>query len=321
MKKTGVTAFGEILVDMLPEQSPKPDLMFFSANAGGAPANVAVAVARLGVPSAFIGKTGRDAFGEYLRKILADNGVDVTGLVTDPWAPTTEALVSLTAAGERSFSFYRTGCADALFRSDELNTAVIADSKIFHFGSLSMTEEPVLSATRFAVETARKNGSLISFDPNYRPTLWTSPEEARNRIESVLGSVDIMKVSEEEAEWLTGEKSVEKAAAALRTYGISLVFVTLGARGAFFSGKKAEGSVQSPDICCVDTTGAGDSFFGAVLASLSRFNKEEIKNGLDKSILEKMTFYANCAATLTVSRKGAIPALPTESEVKTFFKM
>lgn len=316
MKKTGVVAFGEILVDMLPEQSPKPGLMFFSANAGGAPANVAVAVARLGVPSAFIGKTGNDAFGEYLRKTLEENGVDVRGLVTDPKAPTTEALVSLTAAGERSFSFYRTGCADTLFRSDELNTAVIAESKIFHFGSLSMTEEPVLSATRFAVETARKNSCLISFDPNYRPTLWASPEEALNRIKPVFGSIDILKVSEEEAEWLTGEKTVEKAAVALKAYGISLVFVTLGARGAFFSGTKAEGYVPSPDGRCVDTTGAGDSFFGAVLASLNRFGKEEVKEGLDRETLETITLYANRAATLTVGRKGAIPALPSKEELE-----
>lgn len=316
MKKTGVTAFGEILVDMLPEPGLKPGSLCFSAHAGGAPANVAVAVARLGVPSAFIGKTGNDAFGEYLRKTLEENGVDVRGLVADPKAPTTEALVSLTAAGERSFSFYRTGCADTLFRTDELNTAVIAESKIFHFGSLSMTEEPVLSATRFAVETARKSGCLISFDPNYRPTLWAGPEEARSRIEPVLEHVDILKVSEEEAEWLTGEKTVEKAAAALKARGISLVFVTLGAKGAFFSGIKAEGSVPSPDGRCVDTTGAGDSFFGAVLASLNRFGNEDIKEGLDRETLEKITQYANRAATLTVGRKGAIPALPTKEELE-----
>ena len=268
MKKTGVAAFGEILVDMLPEQSPKPGLMFFSANAGGAPANVAVAVARLGVPSAFIGKTGRDAFGEYLRKILADNGVDVTGLVSDPWAPTTEALVSLTAAGERRFSFYRTGCADALFRSDELNTAVIADSKIFHFGSLSLTDEPSYFSTEIAVKTAKDCGCTVTYDPNYRPPLWDSPEKAAERMAVLLPYVDIIKLSVEELEMISEGRGTEF----LFEKGVRLALVTDGDKGATLCFKGEKAHIPAIKAKTVDTTGAGDIFLGT-------FVSEFIKKG------------------------------------------
>ena len=277
VKRWDLTTFGEILVDLLPDGFDESGHPRMTVNAGGAPANVAaVAAARLGVKSAFIGKAGNDAFGLYLKKTLERCGVAVHGLVFDDTLPTTVAAVALSDDGERSFSFYRGRTADTNLCGKEIDRETIRESRIFHFGSLSLTNEPLRSATFAALEEAESGGCLISFDPNFRSTLWSCADEARTRIFSVLNYVDIIKISEEEAILLTGERAPEKAAASLADRGIGTVFVTLGKKGAYFRVKGGGGFIPASNHPCVDATGAGDAFTAAVLSRLAVDGTENV---------------------------------------------
>jgi len=306
-----VTALGEILIDFTPAGLSPQGNICFERNPGGAPANVVVSISRLGGKAAFIGKVGEDMFGHFLSSVLEEHGVEVSGLKFGKDANTTLAFVQLDENGDRSFSFYRNPGADTMLAPDEVNYELIRNSKVFHFGSLSLTHEPVRGATHAALKVARENGCTISYDPNLRPPLWESLELAREQIKSVMEYADILKISEEELEFITGEKDLDKGTSIIcNEYGTSLILVTRGAEGSYYrlgdvTGLK--GTFNS--IKAVDTTGAGDAFLGGFLYSLlsQGFDKPD---KLDKDALEQMITFASATASHCVAKKGAIPAMP-----------
>ena len=309
---TDITAIGEILIDLTQCAVSHQGIPQFSANPGGAPANLAVAAARLGASAAFIGKVGQDSFGSFLRDTLAENGVDVSSLAVAPRYPTPLAVVALDSAGERTFSFYRSPSADAALETGDISLEMLENTRFLHFGSVSLTVEPARSATLSAVAYAKQQGALISYDPNYRPSLWPSQDAAVEQMRAPLPLVDVLKVSDEELPLLTGTAELESGTALLAEMGIRLVLVTLGPRGAFYRFSGQTGYVPGVPCTVGDTNGAGDTFFGALLAQLARSPSLE---GLAPAALERMIFFANRAASITTSRHGAIPAMPTYGEV------
>ncbi|RTD99631.1 carbohydrate kinase family protein, partial [Paenibacillus whitsoniae] len=264
--KYDVVAIGEYLIDFTPYGVSEAGQPLFERNPGGAPVNVAVAVAKLGGRSGFIGKVGADPFGAYLREALVEQGVSDSGLVVSDEAHTTMAFVQLDGRGERSFHFARQPGADLLLREEELNKAMLDEARICHFGSISMTAEPAYSATVAAVQRAREHGALISYDPNWRESLWPDVEVGKKTIAAGLALADIVKVSEEELRFLTGEQQLEPAARGLaERHAITLLLVTAGGEGAYYLLDGKWGHVESFAVRTVDTTGAGDGFFGAFL--------------------------------------------------------
>lgn len=309
---TDITAVGEILIDLTQSGVNELGIPVFAANPGGAPANLAVAAARLGASSAFIGKVGTDSFGTFLRNTLVENGVDVSGMVTDLHSRTTLAVVALDKQGERTFSFYRNPSADVNLSVQEISEEQLKNTKFLHFGSVSLTTDPARSATLYAAETAKKHGTLISYDPNYRASLWSDEETAIAMMKQPLPMVDILKVSDEELPLLTGTEDLEEGSAILAAYGIRLVLVTLGANGAYYRLGEKTGHVPGVKVKVGDTNGAGDTFFGAALAQLSRYEKLE---DVTEEELKSIVAVSNKAAALTTSRHGAIPAMPSREEV------
>ena len=309
---TDITAVGEILIDLTQCGTNELGIPVFAANPGGAPANLAVAAARLGATAAFIGKVGADSFGALLRGTLESNGVDVSGLVTDPNNRTTLAVVALDPSGERSFSFYRDPSADVNLRFEEISEAQLANTRFLHFGSVSLTADPARSATLRAAAAAKARGAYISYDPNYRASLWSDEATAVEWMKKPLGLVDVLKVSDEELPLLTGTHDLEEGSRILAGFGISMVLVTLGADGAYYRFKGRTGHI--PGVACTvgDTNGAGDTFFGAALAQLAKFPSLE---AVTIPELEHILAVSNKAASLTTSRHGAIPAMPTRDEV------
>ena len=306
-----VTALGEYLIDFTPAGISLQGNVCFERNPGGAPANVAVCVARLGGKSAFIGKVGDDMFGHFLSKVLSDNGVEISGLRFSSSANTTLAFVQLDEKGDRSFSFYRNPGADTTLEAQEVNYDLIKNSKVLHFGSLSLTDEPARTATLEAVKCAKENGCTVSYDPNLRPALWKSMELAKEQIKSVMGMVDILKISEEELEFITGEKDLDRGTGKIYSeYGIKLVLVTRGSEGSYYRfGDLTGAKATFSKLKSVDTTGAGDSFLGGFLYSmLSKGLKKP--DELDRDLLEQMIIFSNATASLCVTKKGAIPAMP-----------
>lgn len=276
------------------------------------PANLAVAAARLGAKTAFIGKVGCDSFGAFLRDTLIENEVDVSGMVTDPVQHTTLAVVALDAKGERNFSFYRDPSADVNLDAGEISLEQLKNTKFLHFGSVSLTAEPARTATLWAAKTARENGASISYDPNYRASLWPDERTAVRRMLEPLSMVDVLKVSDEELPLLTGTSDPEKGSELLAEKGIRLVLVTLGPDGAFYRFDGKTGHVPGVKCRVGDTNGAGDTFFGAALGQLSRFASLD---DVTTEALEEILAYSNKAASITTSRHGAIPAMPTRAEV------
>ena len=309
---TDITAVGEILIDLTQSGENELGIPVFAANPGGAPANLAVAAARLGASAAFIGKVGADSFGTLLRDTLLSNHVDVSGLVTDPKNRTTLAVVALDRQGERTFSFYRDPSADVNLRSEEISTEQLKNTRFLHFGSVSLTTEPARSATLHAVETAKGHGALISYDPNYRASLWSDEATAVERMKEPLALVDVLKVSDEELPLLTGTADLEEGSRLLGDMGIGLVLVTLGANGAFYRFRGATGHIPGVKVTVGDTNGAGDTFLGAALSQLVRFPDLE---SVSVEELERIIAIANKSAALTTSRHGAIPAMPSFAEV------
>ena len=309
---TDILAVGEILIDLTQNGVNEQGIPKFDANPGGAPANLAVAAARLGAKTAFIGKVGRDSFGDFLRSTLEENGVDASGLVTDSVQHTTLAVVTVDKSGERSFSFYRDPSADVDLEAADIDEEMLKNTRFLHFGSVSLTADPSKTATLHAASRARELGAVISYDPNYRASLWHSEAEAVKGMLEPMDLVDILKVSDEELPLLTGTEDPEKGTAILAGRGIKLILVTLGPRGAFYRFGDKTGTV--PGVPCVvgDTNGAGDTFFGAFLSRLARRGGLE---DVDVSDLEDMIAFANLAASITTSRHGAIPAMPTLSEM------
>ena len=307
-----VTAIGEILIDLTQTGVNEAGVPQFSANPGGAPANVAVAASRLGARTAFWGKVGDDGFGAYLRRVLAENGVDRTGLRTGS-QPTTMAVVSVDAAGERSFRFIRG--ADRDICPEEVDEDAVLKSKILHFGSVSLTAGMSRSATIFAARTAHKNGGLVSYDPNYRPVLWANQAEAAEWMTIPLPLVDIIKLAEEELPLLAGTADLEEGARILEERGLSLIMVTLGGEGVFCRWKGASWHQPGVPVKVADTNGAGDTFLGAVLSRLCARGEKPLE-GLERAELKDILAFANRAAAFTCSRSGAIPAMPALAELE-----
>ena len=306
-----ITTIGEILIDLTQRDTDANGNALFAAIPGGAPANVAVAVRKLGVPSAFIGCVGNDIFGKILKETLDRYGVDAGGLQVTDRADTTLAVVYVDPNGERSFSFCRKPGADTqIDRMEAVKAAEQAD--ILHFGSVSLTDPVCRETIVDAVCGAKANGALITYDPNYRAVLWNSEEEAKTQMRAVLPLCDIVKISEEETALLTDRESPEEAAEALIRSGVALVIVTLGAKGAYWRYGNESGTVPGFCVKVADTNGAGDTFFGAIL---SRIAKRGGLDGITGEQIGRYVRYANRAASITASRPGAIPAMPTEEEI------
>lgn len=309
-----VTALGEILIDFTPCGKSAAGQRIFEQNPGGAPANVLTCLSKCGKKTAFIGKVGKDMHGAFLKSVLEENDICTDGLLEDENVFTTLAFVALSDSGERSFSFARKPGADTCLKKEEIRKDLIANSKVFHIGSLSLTSEPVKSATFYALELAKEYGCIISYDPNYRAPLWDSREKAIEGMRSVLSFVDVMKLSDEETELLTGISDPETAAKKLLENGISIVAVTLGADGALICTKEGCERVKGYQVQMVDTTGAGDSFWGGFLTQLL----DSGKMPCEVSLKEAAAFadYGNAVASLCVEKRGAIPAMPTKAEIE-----
>lgn len=311
-----IVTVGEVLIDLTQTMEDSAQIRHYAAFPGGAPANVAVAAARLGAKAAFIGKVGRDAFGTSIKQTLSRNQVDVTGLYESEQYLTTLAVVSVDSSGERSFAFYRTHGADTQLTREEAVRALEAFEArpvFLHFGSVSLTAEPARSATLGVAQAARDMGVLLSYDPNYRANLWPDQETAVERMKEPLSLCHVLKVAEEELELLTGLQDLEAGSLALyEKYAIPLIVVTLGEGGSFYRLGDRTGRVAAQTVQVADTNGAGDTFLGALLSRLV------LSGGLEGLTLEKLEQeldFANRAAALTCTRPGAIPAMPVLDEV------
>jgi len=304
---------GEILIDMTPVDSH--DGRVYEPNPGGAPANVAITLARMGKKVGFIGTVGNDFFGELLRHTLESSNITTECLSTTKKAPTTFAFVHLDNNGERSFSFYRHPGADMFLQWTAKEKNLIQKAKILHCGSLSMTTPQLASITRKVFYYARKHKKIISFDPNIRLSLWQTPSFARKTILSVLSLVSILKVSEEELLFLSQKQNINEGLQWISRFSIPLVVITRGKDGVIAQTPQGQFYCSSFDVPVVDTTGAGDAFVGGLLAKLSEF---ENSLSLSQQELLSVLQFASAVAAITVSRRGAIPAIPSRSEVEHF---
>ena len=310
-----ILTIGEILIDLTQSGISENGIPIYNANPGGAPAIVAVAASRLGASAAFIGKVGNDAYGEFLCETLEKNNVNTDGVVVDNSANTTLAVVSVNERGERDFAFYRKNSADTLLSENEITDQQLSNTHILHFGSVSLTDEPSRTATLSAVRRARALGATITYDPNYRQRLWNSEAEAVEQMKKPLSLVDILKVSDEELLLICETDNIAEAARQLcEKYGIALVLVTLGAKGAYYRFKDYDGVVPGVKVTVADTNGAGDTFFGAFLSRMA-YMKKYNPSTLSKEDIKQVLAFANRAAAITTSRSGAIPAMPTLDEV------
>jgi fructokinase len=310
-----VVTLGEMLIDFVPLDAELPLQLAtaFHRAPGGAPANVAVGLCRLGVSAAFIGKLGDDPFGQFLRQTLATENVEVRGLIESRGAQTPLAFVGADGNSSRRFVFYHNGMADTLLSSEELDRDLIAHASIFHFGSVTLSAEPSRSATLEAARWARENGLLVSFDPNVRLELWDSPQRALDNITETLACADVVKVSADEVEFLTSCSDPAEACRRLRRHGPSLAVVTLGPAGCYYDNGIAAGEVPSPSVDVVDTLGAGDAFMAGLLAGIAAHSDHSIIG--DAVALQHALRFANAAGAMATTRPGAIPALPTRAQV------
>lgn len=315
MASYDLAALGELLIDFAPQSVNEAGYPVLSANPGGAPGNFLAAMTKYGCKTAMIGKVGDDAFGRMLLNTLKDAGIETKGVITDPGVFTTLAFVSLDEHGNRDFSFARKPGADTCLRPEEIDENLIASAKAFHFGTLSLTDEPAASATRRAVETAKAHGLLISLDPNLRKPLWKREEDARAAIVWSLRQADIVKISDEEIAWLWGVSPEEGARKLLEEYGVSLVYATLGPRGCYAATRNAAVTVPGPSgIRVTDTTGAGDIFGGS---AMSRFLKtQKAPAELTEEDLTQIVRFACTAASLSTQKHGGIGSVPEPDEVE-----
>lgn len=311
MKKFDIVAFGEVLIDFTNVGVSQSGQKLFAQNPGGAPANVLVAAHKMGCKTSFIGKAGNDMHGQFLKETLNDESIDTTGFVLDEKYFTTLAFVDLDKHGERTFSFARKPGADTKMENSEMNLDVICDTKIFHVGSLSLTDEPSRSATLFGIEQAKKSGAMISYDPNYRASLWASETAAKEQMTTIIP--DIMKISDEETDLLTSHKEPEKAAKELHEKGAKIVVVTLGGEGCYVLNNQGGIKVDGFKSNVVDTTGAGDAFWGGFLSKIALSNKKAEDITLDE--LKDFARFANAVASICVEGQGAIKAMPTKELV------
>ena len=309
-----VTALGELLIDFAPKSVDAAGYPTLAANPGGAPGNFLAALNKYGCSVAMIGKVGEDMFGRLLLNTLRQAGIETRGVIVDPDQFTTLAFVSLDASGNRDFSFARKPGADTCLRADEMDAALIEDARVFHFGTLSLTNDPARDATHKAVEMARAAGRLISVDPNLRKPLWPTEDAARAAIEWSLKQADIVKISDEEIEFLWGLTPEAGAQKLLNEYGVSLVYATLGPKGCHAANRQAAVTVESPKgVNVIDTTGAGDIFGGSAMSRFLKLNKrpDEVTEGELRDIVT----FACTAASLSTQKHGGISSVPPEAEV------
>jgi fructokinase len=311
-----VVTLGELLIDFVPTISGVSllEAPAFKKAPGGAPANVAAGLAKLGISCAFLGKVGEDAFGHFLAQTLEEEGVNIQGLVFSTQARTALAFVSLTADGEREFMFYRHPSADMLYTPEEVDFELIKGAKFFHVGSVSLISEPSRSATLAALHAARENGVFVSYDPNLRLALWPDAEAAKTGMLSVWEMADLIKVSEDELFFLTGLDDIERAVKRLWSAKLRLLVVTLGKSGSMYFTRNFHGLVKGFVVQSIDTTGAGDGFVAGLLMGLLRHPQA----WQDEDQLKDVCNLANAVGALTTTVRGAIPALPTLAQVNEF---
>lgn len=306
-----IVAVGELLIDFTPVKNEYGT--FFKENPGGAPCNMLTMAQKLGSKTAFIGKIGKDQFGINLGNVLKTQGIETAGLIFSKDHNTTLAFVHLDEQGDRSFSFYRKGCADVMLEKFEVNYALLDQTRALHFGSLSFTDEPSRSTVIDMVEYSKRKGKLITYDPNYRPALWKSEEEAVKGMEIGIAYADIIKVSEEEAVLLTGEEDIFRAAKCLFDKGVRLVCMTLGEKGSFYYHRSGNGIVEGYKSKVVDTTGAGDTFFGALVHQILQRNCSI--DELTTLDLNEIFNFSNAAASICIESLGGIPSIPSKEDV------
>ena len=310
---------GELLIDFV---STTPDVTLAAAPGfvkapGGAPANVAVGLAKLNVETGFIGKVGADAFGDFLRETLQHHNVDTTSLLADPAARTTLAFVATRSDGMKDITFYRHPGADIRLSPDEIDAAYLTDAELFHYGSVSLSHSPSREATLHAIRTAKAGGARLSYDPNLRLMLWDDADTAKHWIWEAMPYADIVKISEEEWEFVTGDPALASGTARILDLGAKLLVVTLGDRGCYYTNGHAEGYVDGFAAAVVDTLGAGDAFVSAMLSKLMPYPDLA---ALRTAELDAILRYANAAGALATQQIGVIPALPTDSEIAAFLE-
>lgn len=313
-----VTAMGELLIDFTENGMSGQGNPLFEANPGGAPCNVLAMLTKLGRKTAFIGKVGKDFFGEQLKNAIKEVGIDSGYLLMDEEVHTTLAMVHTLPDGDRDFSFYRNPGADMMLTEDEIPENLIAGSKIFHFGTLSMTHEGVRMATKKAVALAKKNGALISFDPNLRPPLWKSLEEAKEQVTYGLLNCDILKISDNEIQWYTGEEDFDEGIRRLKEmYDVPLILLSMGRDGSrvYYKDMRVEAAPFLQENT-IETTGAGDTFGACCLNSVLEYGIDK----LDEDKLKQMLVFANAAASIITTKKGALRVMPSKAEVEDFIK-
>ena len=317
MKKYDVTALGELLIDFTSDGTlSKQGNKVFEANPGGAPCNVLAMLQKLGRHTAFIGKVGNDSFGKMLKNTLLEAGINTDNLLMDNSVPTTLAFVHTAPDGDRSFSFYRDPGADMMLRPEEINLELIENSKIFHFGSLSMTDPGAEAATKTAIEAAKEAGAIISFDPNLRPPLWKCLDTAKEKIRYGLSVCDVLTISDDEIAFLTDTDDVDAGIELIRKqYDIPLICATMGKRGSKAYYKDFTVSREAfLDVNTVETTGAGDTFMACVLNAVL----ENGLDGFDEQKLYGMLTFANAASSIITTRRGALKVMPEKAEVLDF---
>ena len=311
-----VTALGELLIDFTENGESSQGNPMMEANPGGAPCDVLAMLEKLGKKTAFIGKVGADMFGDQLKKAVEEVGIDTRNLIMDKKHHTTLAFVHTYPDGDRDFSFYRDPGADMMLTKEEVQKELIQSSRIFHFGTLSSTHEGVREATRHAIELAKEAGCIITFDPNLRPPLWNSLEDARREIEYGMTKCDVLKISDNEVEFLFDTTDYDKGAALIREkYNIPLVLITMGKDGsrAYYKDMRVEVAPFLQENT-IETTGAGDTFCASSLNYVLEHGLEDLT---EENLKELLTF-ANAAASLITTRKGALRVMPSKEEVLDF---
>ena len=317
-KKYDVTALGELLIDFTDNGLSGQGNTLFEANPGGAPCNVLAMLNKAGHKTAFIGKVGQDIFGNKLKGVLDEVGIDTSNLIMDQEARTTLAFVQTLAGGDRDFSFYRNPGADMMLKADELKEEILKDTAVFHFGTLSMTHDEVREATKKAIAIAKENGAIVSFDPNLRPPLWKSLDDAKEQVAYGLTQCDVLKISDNEIQWFTGEEDYDAGIAKLRAqYDIPLVLLSMGRDGsrAYYKDLRVEVAPFLQENT-IETTGAGDTFGGSCIHYVLKYGMDN----LDEDKLKEMLTFANAAASIITTRKGALRVMPEVEEVEALIK-
>ncbi len=318
MKEYDVVALGELLIDFTKNGVSGQMNPIYEANPGGAPCNVLSMLQKLGRKTAFIGKVGKDFFGEMLRDVVAGQGIDTTRLIMDEEVPTTLAFVQTAPDGDRSFSFYRNPGADMMLGEADVDVSMLQNTRLFHFGSLSMTAQGVEKATKRAIETAKGAGALISFDPNLRPPLWNRLDVAKEKIAYGISQCRILKISDDEIAFFTGSTDIDEGVSRIQEqYHTPLIFATMGKNGsrAYFEGNRVE-CEPFLNEGTIETTGAGDTFMACVLHGVLKYGLE----GLDSQKLYDMLKFANAASSIITTRKGALRVMPAEDDVWNFIR-